>query len=144
MRNYLTLLDLYPEKSATLETFTKELLSFSSHRCRLETRCLFPLCLCRRPLPEPYNHQEALQHVPSPDRSHGSPVSNRETKAPMPSQAPSKSKKKTHVVEQGDNLWKIARKYHVSVEELMRTNRMDSEKLRPGEQIEIPEKSEKR
>ena len=61
--------------------------------------------------------------------------------APSP---PPKSKKKAHTVESGDNLWKIARKYQVSVEDLMRTNRMDTEKLRPGKQLEIPEKSDKR
>lgn len=43
-----------------------------------------------------------------------------------------------HVIEPGDNLWKIARKYKVSVEEIKRVNHLETEKLRPGKQLEIP------
>ncbi len=49
-------------------------------------------------------------------------------------------KKRVHTIEAGDSLWKIARKYHVTVEEIMKVNNLESERLRLGRQLEIPEK----
>jgi len=40
-----------------------------------------------------------------------------------------------HTVRQGDNLWDIARKYQVSVDQLRRLN--DVQSLRPGERIRV-------
>ncbi len=51
---------------------------------------------------------------------------------------PTPAKTKFHAIEPGDNLWKIARKYKVSVEEIKRVNHLETEKLRPGKQLEIP------
>jgi LysM repeat protein len=45
-----------------------------------------------------------------------------------------------YIVENGDSLWKISRKFHVSIEEIMRANHLESERLRPGKQLEIPVK----
>jgi LysM repeat protein len=40
-----------------------------------------------------------------------------------------------HTVRQGDNLWDIARKYQVSVDQIRRLN--DVQSLRPGERIRV-------
>jgi LysM repeat protein len=56
--------------------------------------------------------------------------------APPPA-VPVKSKR-THVVQSGENLWKIARKYKVSIDALKKANRLDTDKLRPGKELVIP------
>ncbi len=49
------------------------------------------------------------------------------------------SAKRVHRVQEGESLWKIARKYKVSVEEIKRLNQMDSDKLRAGKLLQLPE-----
>ena len=45
---------------------------------------------------------------------------------------------KIHVVQSGDNLWKIAKKYQVSIKEIMRINHLETEKLRPVKNSKSP------
>ena len=52
--------------------------------------------------------------------------------------ARSSSNKVTHKVHQGDNLWKIARQYDVTVNQVTRWNRLDGGALiKPGQQLVI-------
>ncbi|MBS0604957.1 MAG: LysM peptidoglycan-binding domain-containing protein [Verrucomicrobia bacterium] len=146
----LTLLDLYTDKTSFLQNFAKELLASPRTDAVWKRAASLLYILAGEQVPEPYDHLMAVQRFlpqasPKPAPEAPQPLIV-QTKASVqaPAPAPSKSKKRTHTIEQGDNLWKIARKYHVSVEEIMRANRMDSEKLRPGKQLEIPEKSEKK
>lgn len=139
----LTLLDLYTEKTPSLEQCAKELLA-SPRTDAIWRRASSILYACiGEALPEPYDHLAATQRfLPQPKPTPEPQLVILQTRAAFqaPTPPPQKSKKKVHTVESGDNLWKIARKYQVSVDELMRANRMDSEKLRPGKQLEIPEK----
>lgn len=50
------------------------------------------------------------------------------------------SQDKTYVVQDGDSLWKIARKFNVSVDVLRAYNKLDSDALRPGKSLKIPSK----
>lgn len=43
-----------------------------------------------------------------------------------------------HIVKRGDNLWKIARKYGVSIEKIMEHNHLKSDQLKVGKKLEIP------
>ncbi len=144
----LTILDLYPDKSPTLENFAKELLSSPRTDAVRKHAASILFALAGEPLPEPYNHQLAIQRflpqLATKAIEQAPPAIITPTKAPVSATPPAKPKKKLHTVEPGDNLWKIARRYHVSVEEIMRLNHMDTEKLRLGKQLEIPEKTEKR
>lgn len=45
---------------------------------------------------------------------------------------------KTYVVQEGDSLWKISRKFKVDLEVLKAHNRLESESLKPGKVLEIP------
>ncbi len=40
-----------------------------------------------------------------------------------------------YVVQPGDSLWKIAREYHTSVEEIMAANRLSNSEIRPGDKL---------
>ncbi len=52
---------------------------------------------------------------------------------------PTKSKSaKTYVVQEGDSLWKISRKFKVDLETLKIVNNLDSENLKPGKVLTIP------
>ena len=44
-----------------------------------------------------------------------------------------------HTVQEGESLWKISRKYKVSVERLMEFNQLESEKIKPGRVLKIPQ-----
>ncbi|WP_166792874.1 LysM peptidoglycan-binding domain-containing protein [Methylacidiphilum caldifontis] len=53
------------------------------------------------------------------------------------------SKKPTeikYVVKRGDSLWKISRKYKVTVEALMAINELKDDRLKPGQELIIPPK----
>lgn len=134
----LTILDLYPDKNSTVENLAKELLSSPRTDTVRKRAASILFALVGEPLPEPYNHQIALQRflpqlAPKPIEA-AVPL-----KTPIPASPPVKPKKKLHTVEPGDSLWKIARKYRVSIEEIMRVNHMETEKLRLGKQLEIPD-----
>jgi hypothetical protein len=149
----LTLLDLYSEYSPSLEQFTKELLASPRTEavCRKAASLLYSWA--KEEWKEPYDHLAAIQRFCPQQIATQAPIPKEEplitpvkaalqTQKPDPSSSPQAPRKKMHTIEPGDNLWKIARKYHVSVEELMKTNRMETEKLRPGRQLEIPEKKQ--
>ena len=46
---------------------------------------------------------------------------------------------KLYTIESGDSLWKISRKFHVTIDSLIQANGLETEKLRPGKQLIIPE-----
>jgi hypothetical protein len=46
--------------------------------------------------------------------------------------------KKTHIVQEGENLWKIARQYKISVEELVAQNGLEKDRIRTGMVLQIP------
>jgi LysM repeat protein len=93
-------------------------------------------------VPEPYDHVATLRRfcpevlrAPAPQPSLPLPQATVVSHTP----APSGKAKKTYVVQEGDSLWKIAKKHRVKIEALMEANNLQSEKLRPGKQLEIPD-----
>ena len=49
----------------------------------------------------------------------------------------------THTVAAGESLWRIASRYGVTIEQILEANDLDSEVIRPGQRLEIPETEEK-
>jgi|GEM_PF-486348 len=45
---------------------------------------------------------------------------------------------RTHVVKEGDSLWKISRQYHVKLEDLKALNHLDKDRLKQGMILKIP------
>jgi len=90
-------------------------------------------------MPEPYDHLASLRRFcphalkNAPQTRSAPPAS-----APVASAAPKKGKK-LYTIQAGDSLWKIAKKHHVKIESIIQANRLESDKLRPGKQLEIPE-----
>jgi LysM domain len=65
-------------------------------------------------------------------------VKKEEKVQPKSSNAPKLKPYKTYVVQEGDSLWKISRKFKVDVDVLKAHNRLESENLKPGKVLEIP------
>lgn len=59
--------------------------------------------------------------------------------APAPAAVPQPPVFKTHVVKEGESLWKIARQYKIKVDELVRLNEIEKDKLFPGMTLRIPQ-----
>jgi hypothetical protein len=95
-----------------------------------EKLCLF----ANLPCPDPYDHQMVLQRfIPNMQRPVAAP-------ATLPQIQPQTMDRpiKTHIVQSGENLWKIARKYRVSIDVLRKANHLESDKLLPGKKLVIP------
>ncbi|MFP4660615.1 MAG: L,D-transpeptidase family protein [Halanaerobiales bacterium] len=48
-----------------------------------------------------------------------------------------------YTVHKGDSLWKISRKYNVSVAEIKRINELESDSIYPGQKLKIPTRTDK-
>lgn len=138
----LTLFDLLPPHTSSLAPFAKELIV--SPRCDAVWKRAATLLytLAAEPLPEPYDHMRTLARFAAYGFPHPIPPPPRPVTASAPTvQAPAAAKgRRVHTIQVGDSLWKIARKYKVTVDSLKRANKLESEKLRVGKQLEIPEK----
>lgn len=53
--------------------------------------------------------------------------------------APMKKAEMIHVVQAGDSLWKISRKYGVSIDAIIKLNQLESDRLRQGRKLQIPD-----
>ncbi|MBS0648708.1 MAG: LysM peptidoglycan-binding domain-containing protein [Verrucomicrobia bacterium] len=142
----MAFLDLFPHKTGSLELLLKELItsprSDAIWKKAAEKLYVFAGATC----PDPYDHLATLQtfapnFVPKTVKIEQLAVA-KTTSAIEPSKpAVAVKTKRTHVIQNGDNLWKIARKYKVSIEALRKANHLDSDKLRPGKELLIPASS---
>ena len=55
-----------------------------------------------------------------------------------PPAAPAKKKDRLYIVQEGDNLWKISRRFKVDVNVLRGHNKLKSDALKPGTTLKIP------
>ena len=122
----LIILDTLDIQTAELQTLAKELLTSPRTDAVWKKAVATLYAAAHEPIPEPYDHQQAIARF---------------VQSTPPQAAPAPTlQKRFHTVEAGDSLWKIARKYHVTIEELMKVNHLETERLRLGKQLEIPEK----
>lgn len=119
----LSILDLC---EAPLDNFAKMLLSSPRTDSVWKRAAAALYASVQEQMPEPYDHRVVLQRF-LPQQPAPALVSQ-----PKPTT-------KLYTVENGDNLWKISRKFHVSIEEIKNANHLETEKLRPGKQLIIPD-----
>ncbi|MBI2742640.1 MAG: LysM peptidoglycan-binding domain-containing protein [Chlamydiales bacterium] len=154
----LTLFDLLPANYPPLARFSRELITSPRSDAVWKKAAGLLYLATAEAVPEPYDHLATIRKfaphfLPTPAEpvltaaieepvqasAQALPAAVVKTKATSaPKQAA--SKKRTHTVANGDNLWKIARKYRVSVDAIKRANHLETEKLRVGRVLEIPER----
>lgn len=136
----LTILDICQEKTPELELLAKELLTSprTDAVCKKSAARLY--AFSNETFPEPYDHHQALVRFAPQAIQQADPLIAQAKAGLLESTPKNPVKKRVHTIEAGDSLWKIARKYHVTVEEIMKVNNLESERLRLGRQLEIPEK----
>jgi hypothetical protein len=133
----LLLLQLLPERTPLVEKFAKVLLISPRSDTVWKQAALKLYTFAGEPPLEPFNRELALKRfIPQALQKH--PILTLPKPLPPKSQPPSLPKKKVHIVKEGESLWKISKLHRVSIEEIMRLNRLESEKLRPGKELLIP------
>lgn len=120
----LLVLELLAEKSTSVEAFTKGLLvSLRSDAVRKKAAGKL-LAFSGESLPEPYSHEKMLaRFFPA---------------APVKQAVSVQKTRRTHTVQEGESLWKIAKKYGITIDALKEANRLDTERLRPGKELQLP------
>jgi LysM repeat protein len=88
---------------------------------------------CNEEPPLPYDHQASLKRFLPKFFTNVEPLLKLE-KVKM-------GIVKKHLVTEGDSLWKIAKKYNVTINEIRKANEIQKDKLKPGQEIIIPEAS---
>jgi LysM repeat protein len=142
----IAFIDLIVDKTPQAEAFLKEVLC-SPRGDGVRKKAASKLyAFANEQMPEPFDYQiamarfmgsKAIAAKPQAKTAPPVPTAKPIAKAPV---APGRPKaKQIHVVQEGDNLWKLARRYKVSVEQLRKVNRIESERLKVGRQLEIPQ-----
>ena len=133
----ITFLHLQKEHKDRAETLAKELLiGLRSDEVRQKAAEMLYF-LVQEEMPIPYDYPGALARF-CPQSSFAAVTPSASVSIELVVDKPLK-KKVIHTVQAGDSLWKIARKYKVTVDSIMKINNLESERLRLGKELEIPE-----
>lgn len=89
------------------------------------------------PKPERFHHHAALMRFLPEAQVLQKPVAVKPTKE-VAIKPISAKRERTYVVQEGDSLWKIARKYKVDVELIKEKNGLKSDALKPGTTLKLP------
>jgi hypothetical protein len=128
----LLLLDLVTEKLPAVDLLLKELVTSSRSDAVWKKSGEKLYAFAGETLPEPYHHLATLKRF-YPE------VFGKVAAEPKPeARSPEKRGKRTYIVQEGDSLWKIARRHKVSVDAIIELNHLSSEKIAPGKELEIP------
>ena len=135
----MAFLDLFSTNTGALETFLKEIITSPRSDAVWKKAAEKLYAFAEIPCPDPYDHMVTLQTF-AKDRLPmlSKPAQQEPVAAAMPPPATPVRGKRTHVVQSGENLWKIARKYKVSIDALKKANHLETDKLRPGKELIIP------
>jgi len=127
----MVFLDLFSTKTATLDTFLKEIITSPRSDAIWKKAAEKLYAFSDLPCPEPYDHFVTLEAFALKVE----PLVVQEQVIAVSEVVPVK---KNHRVQSGENLWKIARKYKVSIDALKKANQLETDKLRPGKELVIP------
>lgn len=147
----VTFLDFIKDKSAPLEKVAKEILISprGDEIRKISAGILY--FTAGEPFPEHYDHLTAVKRfcpeaLPKPVLAAQPAIAQAKIAIEAVAEVTKEgkavqtaSKKRVHTILEGDSLWKISRKYKVSVEEIKKLNNMETERLRVGRQLQIPD-----
>ena len=129
-RGILDLLTLAQTKSEDVEKFCVSLLQSPRSDAVWRAAVAKLYAFAGEPLPEPFDLRAAASRFAAAPQPAPAP-------API-AQAP-KIATRYHVVQEGDSLWKIARQYKAKVDDIIKLNDLNKDRLYPGMTIQIPD-----
>lgn len=134
----IQILQLLVEKSDHAEAFAKALLNSPRNDAiwNLASERLGQYgVLAMHPLP---HHTPAIKHIERKALADVTPFpsKNRAKQIPLPHPIPKKDH--LYIIQEGDNLWKLSRRFGVSIELLRGHNQLKNEVLKPGSPLRIP------
>ncbi len=94
------------------------------------------------PVPQPYDYLGAVLHF-YPEKTAIQSVAiqpDKSEKEIVVASIPAREKNLIYKVQAGDSLWKIARKHGVTVEAISKLNQLESDRLKLGRELKIPER----
>lgn len=131
-RGAIDLLSLLKEKTEEGERLCLELLRAPRTDAVWQAAVLCLYRFSKEPLPDSFNLKEAMaRFVPS---SSAKPETVRIKEEP-PLTIPTFQQ---HIVKDKENLWKIARQYGVKIEEIVKLNELEKDRIYPGMTLLIP------
>jgi LysM repeat protein len=137
----LTFLQIHKDQKEKAQFIAKEILvSLRSDTIRQKAAEILYTSI-EGALPSSYDYQTIL-HRFSPEKPEEVALITPSVAVSPPEEKLS-PKKTVHLVQEGESLWKISRKYKVSVESIMKLNRLESDRLRSGKELQIPEVEKK-
>lgn len=143
----IQILDLIDKKTPEAEQFALSLLTSprSDIVWQMASKRLYEFA--DEPVPEKNHHHAAMARfvaknsiIQNLTQSTGALVSEAKVSAKPPTQQASSPIQRTrlYIVQEGDSLWKIAKKFRVNIEALKAQNQLESDFLRPGTPLKIP------
>ena len=134
----LSFFDQNIEQKEALESMAKELLLSPRSDLVRQKAAAFLYSTAQELMPQPYDHAAVLSRF-FPEKVKPQPVIV-QTIAPITPLKTAKVKsRRVHTIQQGDSLWKIARKYGTNVDAITKLNHLESEKIKLGKTLQIPD-----
>ncbi len=97
--------------------------------------------LAKEKAPENFDQKEVMKRFVKEDFRPKEEIKiKKEEKSTLSSIVFGENQTSFHIVKDGENLWKIARKYRVDIDELIRVNKLEKSTIYPGKKIIIPKK----
>jgi LysM repeat protein len=129
----MTILQCMPTDLPESRRFAVEMLISprSTKVCQQASQWLY--AQAGEPLPKKWDYQASLARF----------VEGKTLVANKKDPLPSKSKQLEHVVKERDSLWKIAKRYGIKIEELKEYNKIQSDLLKPGTILKVPDSTKK-
>jgi LysM repeat protein len=138
-KNVLAIMRLLPEKSPELESYAKEILS--------SPRSDAVLIVAAQTSGEDFEPKKKPEDVLKPpvakSKAFEKSLPKQIVKFSPPPKAAVAKKPVVHIVQEGDSLWKISKKYSVNVDELRKYNHLQTDTLKLGMVVKIPQKPTK-
>lgn len=134
-----TLLPLLDEKTEEAERLCTELLKSPRSDAIWGLSASMLYRYAGEEVPSPLDISLAMQRF-SPSKTTSVVVKEEPPRivAPAAKKESPATKKREHVVKEGESLWKIARQYNVKVDEIVKMNEMEKDRLYPGMVLRIP------
>ncbi len=136
----LSFFDLDLDQKEVLESMAKDILLSPRSDVLRQKAAEYLYSAAQELMPQPYNYQAALNRF-FPEKVQQSLIIQPILKVEPAQPIQILKVCRIHTIQEGDSLWKIARKYGTTVDAISKLNSLESERLKLGKKLQIPEKA---